>query len=430
MARKDKHTKIAHAAHIKRHTEGTSNELSFSVLDAAKNAADAGEGLDSKARVPSFGGIPLFTLPGKRKPRTTPQKEESLPLSSRGPVGMGALPSSSASTSSEPLRAVPKAKYEPPVDEIARRKTRRRFRNGLAIAAAAAIVVGLVGTGASFLYKEHVAYNERLSHLEVALADLTSADEVIVEMDAVINADVTDETAEKVSEVKARLPEASMLLDSADAAVQAADSDANPPQEKEAVARARAAIDARRDLIEQGPVLMDAALAANKAGDIVAAVWTDVIGADALAREAATLVADTTVENVEASRAKSVEAKDLFTEALSLLWTAVDDYPDVDLSDQITYVEKRIAAMEYAIASDDAILAYNKEEAAAQNDAYNAVDREAAELAKTLSDNPAELVRSAYLRNTEESSKLYKEARLRAETADSFLNDYLGSNGK
>lgn len=430
MARKDKHTKIAHAAHIKRHTEGTSNELSFSVLDAAKNAADAGEGLDSKARVPSFGGIPLFTLPGKRKPRTTPQKEESLPLSSRGPVGMGGLPSSAASSSPESLRVAPKAKYEPPVDEIARRKTRRRLRNGLAFAAAAAIVVGLVGAGASFLYKEHVSYNERLSHLESALADVSSADEIIVEMDAVINADVTDETAEKVSAVKARLPEASILLDSADAAVQAADSDANPPQEKEAVARARAAIAARRDLIEQGPMLMDAALAAKKAGDVVAAVWTDVIGADALARDAATLVADTTMENVEASRAKSVEAKDLFAEALSLLWTAVDEYPNVDLSDQITYVEKRIAAMEYAIASDDAILAYNKEEAAAQNDAYNAVDQEAAELAKTLSDNPAELVKSAYLRTTEEASKLYKEARLRAETADSFLNDYLGSNGK
>lgn len=35
--------KVAKAAHIKRNTEGTSNEISFSVLDAAKNSLD-GEG--------------------------------------------------------------------------------------------------------------------------------------------------------------------------------------------------------------------------------------------------------------------------------------------------------------------------------------------------------------------------------------------------
>ena len=32
--------KITRAAHIKRHTRGTSNEISFSVLDAAKNALE------------------------------------------------------------------------------------------------------------------------------------------------------------------------------------------------------------------------------------------------------------------------------------------------------------------------------------------------------------------------------------------------------
>ena len=66
--------KVAKAAHIKRNTEGTSNEISFSVLDAAKNSLD-GEGSSSP-----FGTISLFTLPGKKKHISTPSKDEGLAL--------------------------------------------------------------------------------------------------------------------------------------------------------------------------------------------------------------------------------------------------------------------------------------------------------------------------------------------------------------
>ena len=51
--------KITRAAHIKRHTRGTSNEISFSVLDAAKNALEGDD--DGLKHRP--GRISLFTLP-------------------------------------------------------------------------------------------------------------------------------------------------------------------------------------------------------------------------------------------------------------------------------------------------------------------------------------------------------------------------------
>ena len=196
------------------------------------------------------------------------------------------------------------------------------------------------------------------------------------------------------------------------------------------MANASAAISAGRDMIEQGPSIMDAAVSAMQATQTIEVAWADVIQADTLARDAAALIADTTMENVEASKEKSVQARDLFSEALVQFQDAAAVYPSADLSGQIDYIEKRIAAMEYAIASDDAILAYDKETAASQNDAYNAVDQEAAELAQTLPDNPSELVKSAYLRDIEQSEKLYNEARSIASTADAFIRDYLGSNGK
>ena len=79
MGKHDEKTK--HAAHIKRHTVGTSNEISFSVLDAAKNALDGEKGLEDEKKGLHFGGISLFTMPHKKKAISTPKKESGLPLS-------------------------------------------------------------------------------------------------------------------------------------------------------------------------------------------------------------------------------------------------------------------------------------------------------------------------------------------------------------
>lgn len=74
--------KISHAAHIKTNTAGTSNEISFSVLDAAKRAQD-GEGQGASVpELPGLGVISLFTLGRGKKPRSTPAKEKGFFLPS------------------------------------------------------------------------------------------------------------------------------------------------------------------------------------------------------------------------------------------------------------------------------------------------------------------------------------------------------------
>ncbi|WP_172135730.1 hypothetical protein [Adlercreutzia sp. ZJ473] len=79
---RDRADKIAGAAHIKRHTKGTSNEISLSVLDAAKAAKEAeARASEPKARLPRLGSIPLFTLGRVKKPVATPVKERGLHLS-------------------------------------------------------------------------------------------------------------------------------------------------------------------------------------------------------------------------------------------------------------------------------------------------------------------------------------------------------------
>lgn len=171
MGKHDEKTK--HAAHIKRHTVGTSNEISFSVLDAAKNALDGEKGLEDEKKGLHFGGISLFTMPHKKKAISTPKKESGLPLSTGDFVsvdpaeatGVPALPvgsSASALTGRGGTLGLPSgegsgigsingvvdggttglgnlggagAMWPTPADEVARRKTTRKRRASVGVPA-------------------------------------------------------------------------------------------------------------------------------------------------------------------------------------------------------------------------------------------------------------------------------------------------------
>lgn len=79
---KNREDKVARAAHIKHNTRGTSNEISLSVLDAAKNSqADDGRAAKKTAHFPRLGDVFLFTLGRVKKPAPTPTKERGITLS-------------------------------------------------------------------------------------------------------------------------------------------------------------------------------------------------------------------------------------------------------------------------------------------------------------------------------------------------------------
>ena len=70
--------------------------------------------------------------------------------------------------------------------------------------------------------------------------------------------------------------------------------------------------------------------------------WQRVVEADALARDAAALVADTTAEHVAASKDKTNAAVGAFADAQAALEALDSAYADVDLVGLLDYVAKRI----------------------------------------------------------------------------------------
>lgn len=435
--------KITRAAHIKKHTRGTSNEISFSVLDAAKNALD-GDGNEKQKHGP--GRIALFTLPGRhKKPAPTPTKERGLPLSTGDFVSvddgastskMGALPSAARPTSQTeksspaPLAVVPAKPKRSPEEEIARRKARRRLSKWLAVAVIVVVSIGLLGAGGVYLYRDYQNQQGHVAVLDDALSLVKEADETIQQLDEVVTDPFAEGSEEQRTAIQAQLEAVERKLQDADEKARAVSLELNGTREKEAANQAVAGIAARFTLVEQGQLLMNAATEAQSAAENVDAAWKTVLEGDDLARQAAQLVTETTPENVEASKNKTNEALAAFDEAYAAFLDVQATYPQADLTQFVDYIAKRQESLGYAIASDDAILAKNKEEATAQNNAYNIADAEAATLAKALPDDPSSIVDEAFEDATSDVAKAYSTARLQARSADAFISDYLGAGSK
>ena len=137
------------------------------------------------------------------------------------------------------------------------------------------------------------------------------------------------------------------------------------------------------------------------------------------------MVVETTDENVMASLDETNQALELFRQADDRFAQAADRYPAADFSPYRTYLAKRIEAMGYAVAADEAFLAKNKEETIAQNDAYNQADAEAASLAADLSDDPVRMVADVSDAANADARNAYATACSQAASADAFLRDYL-----
>lgn len=459
--------KLGRAAHIKRHTVGTSNEISFSVLDAAKNELEGDVGKDAASRPSRFGHISLFTLPLRRKKNiATPTKERGLllssgefasaenpsPASSLGTVDVGSPKSGAAgpgapppgaprktaaagaatpvSGTVAPAKSVPLKPARSPEEEIALRKARRRLHRMLAASLVVVVGLCLAGAGGWYLYQDHQRHMSQVAQLDEALDLIREADETVVALDGIVANPLDAGSLAKADDVLAKLPGALAQLEEADAAARRVSVDLRESEDKEAANQTVAATSARTALIESGRQIVGQAQRADEAARAVREAWQGVVDADALARDAAALVADTTAEHVTASKDKTNAAAAAFADAQAALEELAATYDDVDLAGPLDYVAKRIEAMGYALASDDAFLAKNKEEAVSQNDAYNRADAEAAALAAALPDDVAQLVFEAYEQATDPFFETYSTARSQAGAADAFLRDYLGTTSK
>ena len=400
-SRRSDRDKLNSAAHIKRNTEGTSNEVSFSVLDAAKMRME-GKGASSQGH--ALGRVRLFTLSGKRA------------------GDAGSRFAAKAEGRAEQARSGGMSAQE----VVAARKSRRRLRRlvtGAVIAVAAVAAVVAVGT---FAYNAYEGNQNRVGTLRDAITRLSEVDETLIALGDVVDGGVDPNSAETVTALVDELPRTADTLDEIREGAASVSEDMVMPQDQEAATSVLNSIDARADMVQNGQLIVEELSSALAARSAVLEAWNSILSADGYARQAAASANENTAEGMTTSRDQTLSALDALNTAAELLSQAAEAYPSADLSAYQDYVAKRIEALNHALLSSEAFLAEDTATATSQNDAYNLADREAAALAEDLPDDIEDVIVEAYEGNVADAVQAFGEAQSRAASTDGYLRTYLG----
>ncbi|MBO4351920.1 MAG: hypothetical protein J5818_00315 [Eggerthellaceae bacterium] len=371
--------------HIKRHTAGSSNELSFDVLEAASSQlSDKGKKSSRIARTP---GISRGSYHGV------------------------------AGTST--LSAVP---------EVERRKKARRARAvriRVFSVLVAIVAVGALGFAGYSFYQSRVDFSERYHSL---VSELAAIDEELVKVDAIMVDPLASGTEEARTEAKANLERTAKRLDDVSDATEKTVQYSMGDKDNVALTQLASAIEGRKAMLAAAAGAFGVAEQYDQELGVAKRAWSKVLDADQKACEAsASANSASTDEATEAAKQMTQDALDQFADARSELEGVGYRYEGVDFSAQITYLDKRIESLEYAIATADALVAGDRQAATENNDAYNAADEEAVRLAQSLPLLIDEQVKSAFMLEIEPYSKRYNDARADVWVGDADIRAYLAS---
>lgn len=457
MVRSD--DKLARAAHIKRHTIGTSNEISLSVLDAARNQLDAGRELGKEDLRKVRRG---FSLP--RKPR---QIAVSGPAKGHTPTGglhgrprsqhgsWAARVADHPGVRSSASTGLAVESYTGASGEVSRRKHLRRIAAVVSGVLVAVVLVAAAGSAGAWWVARQQTQTQGVEQLRSALGRLEEADAVLLSFDesydrvfgdSVLSSSLAADTRGALSTVKpdteiirrieslAQNPGAQQLHDGGAALQEAwnlADLSLDQLQEnddREVANQALASLSKKQEMLNCAETMQSVAAQAVAAFGDAAEGWNAVVEADEAARGAAAALGEASEEQVQDSFERSSAAIARFTEAQSLFSQASESFPACSFEGVQGYISLRLQALGQAQASNQALLDGDAEAAQQCNDQYNELDAQAAEYSLDLPSSVEALVLQTFLDQTASARASYEQARMQAAASDAFIRDYLGTS--
>lgn len=407
--------------HIKHRTAGTSNELSFDVLEAKKNEAD-GNSTSSKRWSRGF-----------RTKKTTERRAVFANRRSDNAAyaggGMPHLYSSDAVQAAKNIDLT-NLPYGDPAAEIVRRKKKRFHNRVLSATLGVAVIAALAFLMATEVTRYLSDQEATLATLKTALQTVEEADQAIVAMDKLVATPLDQQDENDARRILERLPGANDLLDEAYEQVKWASGSLFNSEDREAANRAMTAIAGRKEMTTQGQMILTDAIAAKEAAFYMEEAWNLLLEADTFANQAGELVQDTSTDNVNASMEASNRAIGRFEQAQDLVQKVQTRYPEADVTPYAKYLEKRLRGQEAALESDASILLMDRVSAEEQSETLYDYDLEAAEIAKGFPDDPTKPITDACNEKQAELREKYDQARSQAASADAYLREYLGDTSK
>lgn len=389
--------------HIKRHTAGSSNELSFDVLDQLSAEADGKASRSLKTpkapKAPKDPMVPTVTKPPKVS--KTPKSAQD---------GYHKVSGSSTLSGQE---------------EVEKRKKARRSHRVRLKAIVALVVVAVIAAGAYAGVKYYADQADFKAQTTALVNRLTDVDETLVKIDALMKDPLNGEEAQKREQAIKDIPKTMSELDRVSNDAKALMKLSINEDEEMIVGQIDRAARARTDMLAAAE---DAFVLSSDAAGLVSqanAIWNGVLNSDQLAREAISQANRATTQEATTQALEAVrQAQEGFAMALADMQELGREH-GIDFSDQEAYLAKKVESLEHAAATSEALLAGDRDAAKSANDAYNVADEEAVRLAGTLPPSMGDIVQQQFDTMMEKYEEQYGEARNSAVKVDAIIREYL-----
>lgn len=396
--------------HIKRNTAGSSNELSFDVLDAARGDLDSKRGRQKQG--------PLVLRPVKQEayevaqPKTRKKSVREKEVKTPKPV----------KGSFHGVRGASSLSGE---NEVVFRKRQRRLHSVQLWAMAIVAVVAVIGASAYVSYDYYRDIQNFQSLFLDVVDGFVTADAGLPEIEKFVG-DPFSSTEQQRKQIRSSADDAVKALANLEEQISATKTYAIAEDDSVVISSARSGADARKSMMAITIEITDIVDSSANETSEANAVWNDVLDADQLARSATSSANKASSDaDIQASREQTAASLAKLKEARTALSKIDIDKLDIDLEMYKQYLDARIKALDCALATSDALLKGDKEEAARQNDSYNQLDEQAVEIAAQLPLSFETTVKDAVGPEINSLKQEYAKARDVAVDSDAFIRTYL-----
>ncbi|MDO8986653.1 MAG: hypothetical protein Q7V14_00315 [Coriobacteriia bacterium] len=296
----------------------------------------------------------------------------------------------------------------------------KRGLGGVWITLAVIVALAILGAVGWYGYQAKVTRSAASEKLAEATGLIESADEVVLQIDEVVRAEVTANVGRKAAEAKTKFDGASADLDSAITMLEQAKPDLSEAEVLRANALANSA-KARITMLGQASPILDANVAAGSAIDPAQEAWTLMLDAEKIADESVKEYNKLTKDAVSKSATLTVSAEAKFKESRLKFDEAHKAFGAAGLDVYLTYIDQKLAALALSRQADTSFVAGNNAQANEYSNQYNVKDKQVIELAKKLPASPSAVIADAYEKQAGEATKAYFQAREEATSADDEL---------
>lgn len=335
--------------------------------------------------------------------------------------------------------------WEFPTDEVRARRTRRRRANrlvsvALALAATAALV--LVGAVVFMNVQNHL---DHVAHLRSILSQVTAECDNAAKLNGTVDAALVqtvgntpyEQIETQWKKEQQGMAQTTERLQSLKRQIESQQTHLGSPADIEASNQGIAAINAQLNMVEMSKEFMPDALAGQLAYTQARNAMAELLEANDMAREATELIAQLNMETAAASLAKSQECKAKFEGAYENLVAARDyiqNEPEGEqktqaenvLSSYIDYADLRIKSQQAAINSMQAYIDRTSAPLQQANDEYNTLEAQAAEIISQQDTLPEDAVAEEFANARTEQSTQWSSEAARLTVALNDVRDYLG----